>query len=49
MLDHLEQQLVSLFKSHAPGLVRICMVDDRLAGPCIHAVGIANSVGAMFE
>ena len=49
MLDHIEQQVVSLFKSHAPGLARICMVDNRLAGPCTHAVGIPNSVSAMFE
>ena len=42
------EQLVSLLKSHESELARICMVNNRLAGPCTDNVGIANSVGALW-
>ena len=37
-------QLYSLFISAAVQVTRICMQDDRLAGPCTGDVGVALSV-----
>ena len=43
------EQLYSLFISAAVQVARICMGDDRLAGPCTHDVGIPLFVVVAFD